>query len=140
MKHPNSPQGRFYNFKPRHEWKLSEDDTRLLEDLPKIVRKHMVVVVDKAFPGWVKVTTTVDESIDNDLYVPIRPTPKNRNTKMQLKIADEAYGYNGLPYRSYLRVDKIYSVPREILVDASLELQTKSYGSLGHFMRERGLG
>ncbi|KAI2602036.1 hypothetical protein GGR54DRAFT_555743 [Hypoxylon sp. NC1633] len=94
---------------------------------------HWVIVVGKVESGWVQVATitdTIDPRVDSDLYIPIHPTPKNRRTNMQLKIAHNSYGNNGLPFLSYLRVDKVYEVPRDILRDEGMELKVRSYNSV----------
>ncbi|KAI1396356.1 hypothetical protein F4819DRAFT_475529 [Hypoxylon fuscum] len=147
MKQPNSPQGRVHKFKPRGEWNLSEElKVKLAAQIPRIVKKHRVIVVDRAMTefgvrrGWVKIATITskkDDNVDSDLYVPILPTPKNRKTKMQLRLAHDPYG-NILTYGSHLRVDRIYTVPRAILEEQPCELLEKSYNGLKHFLKGEG--
>ncbi|KAH8744460.1 hypothetical protein F5883DRAFT_439902 [Diaporthe sp. PMI_573] len=144
MKHQNSPQGKVFRFKHRDLWaEHIKNDVQV----PKIVLAHMVLVVGKfdARPGWVKVATvtkTIDERVHSDFYLPIYPTRKNRDTNMQLKLCDDPLGTTGFSWRSYLRVDLIYAVPRQILEEQlsygrHLELQERSYRGLQQFLNER---
>jgi hypothetical protein len=91
-----------------------------------------------------QITTTLDDSVDEDMYVPIAPSRKNRHTNLQMKLCDDPFGDTGLPYRSFLRVDAVYEVPSEILEEQfsygrHLELQAKSFRSLLHFMNMKGI-
>lgn len=68
---------------------------------------------------YFKVTSTQAADVDT-LLVPIAPSPKNRDTNMQLNIANVGFGWSGrllyrLQFNSYLRVDKVYEVPLNVL-------------------------
>ena len=95
--------------------------------------------------GYVQVTTTIDQCVDNDLYIPICPTPKNRKTNMQLKIRDDPLGTRGFYLRSFVRLDAVHEVPLDILQEQlsygrQLELKAQSYRNLLHFMRQKNIG
>ena len=62
---------------------------------------------------------------------------------MQLKFAHDIYGNLGLPYRSYLRVDRVYEADRGVLLEymgqlGHLRLKQGSYKMLLDFMRRKG--
>ena len=162
MKNQNSPRGKFYFLQHKDLWGT---DAKEHCHISNIILSHMVLVIGRTDigPGWVtvvtvrvhhpnircstiltghyQVTKTVNEHIDNDFYIPIRPTPKNRKTNMQLKLCDDPWGDTGFSWRSLLRVDAVHEVPREILVEQrsygrQLELQEQSYNRLLHFMRQ----
>lgn len=172
MRNSNLKYGKFFKFRNMSEW--DEDDKRDTR-VPKVVRAHMVVALEKcqSRPGFVKVvtvryramellspilsnsnstfskvTSTQPADVDTDLMVPIAPSPKNRDTKMQLNIANVGFDWSGLlQYRlrlnSYLRVDKVYEVPWNTLEPflwcetEHVALKKKSYESLMSFMRDR---
>ncbi|KAL6856747.1 hypothetical protein J3F83DRAFT_751677 [Trichoderma novae-zelandiae] len=145
MRDPKSPKGRVYRFKPSNQWDRA---TRYHCHVPNAVRKHMVVVVGESptIGNWlvVTITTTRSPGIDGNLFVPIAPMPRHPVTKMQLHLADDPYGDRGLPVRSYLRVNRVYQVPEEALVEQrsygrDLELRQGSYDGLIGFMRNREL-
>ncbi|KAL7807952.1 hypothetical protein V8C44DRAFT_336838 [Trichoderma aethiopicum] len=119
MRYHNSPNGKVYRFKPYHEW---DDWTQRHCHVPKIVRNHMVVVVGSSpvNGNWLVVTVQMALLLlqgENDLFVPVAPMRKDPVTHMQLHLAHDPYGSMGLPHRSYLRVERIHSVPPEALVE-----------------------
>lgn len=150
MRHPNQNPGKFFKFRDTSEW---DEDAKRDIRIPKIVRGHMVVALEKSdnrrgFVKIVTVTSTQADNVDTDLLVPIAPSPKNRNTKMQLEIANVGFGWSGrllhrLQLRSYLRVDEVYEVPANVLEPflwsqtEHVALKQKSYNRLMHFMRNR---
>lgn len=163
MIHPHQPQGKFFQFRDVSEW---NEAARSNVDLSKTIRRHKVLVLERSdnYRGFVKivtvgcqpmpilnsgtdfkslqVTSTQDPNIDPDLFVPIEPSPKNRKTDMQLKVANVGRTWK-LPKRSYLRVDKVYEVPRDVLEPylhakvEHVELQLKSHKRLMGFMKAR---
>lgn len=119
--HPKQSYGKFFKFRNISEW---DEDAKRNTRIPKVVRGHMVVAVKKPSirPGYVGVVTvTSTQAADVDtLLVPIAPSPKNRDTNMQLNIANVGFGWSGrllyrLQFNSYLRVDKVYEVPLNVL-------------------------
>ncbi|KAI1391599.1 uncharacterized protein F4822DRAFT_427453 [Hypoxylon trugodes] len=135
--------GRVYCFKKPVDWKQGEKiKNGLLHRLPKIVRMHRVVVVGTVMLDWVKVATitkTIDKNFDHNLYIPIHPMRKNNATNMQLQLARDSFGNNGLTYPSYLKIHELHTVPRGILKEEPWRLKKSSVGSLRSFINRMGL-
>ncbi|KAL6812565.1 hypothetical protein J3E69DRAFT_348912 [Trichoderma sp. SZMC 28015] len=140
MRDHNSYQGKVYRILP-DQW--DEDISATPLQLPKAVREHMVIVVgrSKTQSRWLEVVTTTksfSSNVNKDLYIPIAPSPKNRQTNTQLHFCDDPDGDTGLPVNSYARVDKVYQVPQSVLEEViswhrHLELTQSSYNALRRF-------
>ncbi|KAH0491949.1 hypothetical protein TgHK011_003350 [Trichoderma gracile] len=140
-----SPNDRIYRFRPYQDWDVW---TKVRCHIPNAVRKHMVLVIGESptTDDWlvVTITTTVSPGIDRNLFVPIAPTPRHAITNLQLHLVDDPYGNRGLPRRSYLRVNRVYEVPDQALVEQrshhrDLELQQESFDELIEFMEDQGI-
>ena len=171
MRHPNQSQGKFFKFRNISEWDddakrdvrvpkivrahmvlvLGKSDNR--QGFVKIVTVRFLYHVlellstnsDSNIP---KVTSTQADNVDSDLLVPIAPSPKNRKTDMQLNVANVGFDWSyrlrhRLQKPSYLRVDKVWEVPSDVLEpffwsqSEHVELKQKSYNRLMSFMRRR---
>ncbi|KAL6812924.1 hypothetical protein GGI42DRAFT_313258 [Trichoderma sp. SZMC 28013] len=140
MRDHNSYQGKVYRILP-DQW--DDDISATPLQLPKAVKEHMVIVVgrSKTPPYWLEVVTitkSFSPKVNKDLYIPIAPSPMNRRTHTQLHFCDDPYGDAGLLLESYVRVDKVYQVPKYILKEViswhrHLELTQSSYNALTRF-------
>lgn len=70
--------------------------------------------------------------------------PRHPVTNRQLQLCDNPYGNSGLPQPSYLRVNRIYEIPPEALVEKrsyhrELELRQKPYDELIDFKKSQNI-
>ncbi|KAL7910495.1 hypothetical protein GGI35DRAFT_368281 [Trichoderma velutinum] len=148
MKGHNSYQGKVYRIVlPPDQW--VEDIHVPPPQLPKAIKDHMVIVIgqSKTPPHWLKVVTitkSFSPKVNDNLYIPIAPSPISR-TNIQLHLRDDPYGDAGLPFESYVRVDKVYQAPQYVLKEVMswrrhLELEQSSYNELTEFVRTLGFG
>ncbi|KAM7211903.1 hypothetical protein V8F06_012713 [Rhypophila decipiens] len=141
MRGKGDPRGRVYDIKPKKKWsrdtkdEVNEADVNI-NDLPS--RTIMVVGRSAERRGWCRVACIVhqkESSVRNDLYLPISPTQRNTSKGVQLVLCFGEQFHRP----SWVCLDVIFELPRSVLEDADMELQSKSFGRLQEFIISEGL-
>ncbi|KAK2613317.1 hypothetical protein N8I77_000238 [Diaporthe amygdali] len=146
---PDQKNGKDFRFRDFSEW---NEDERVAVQVPKTVRRHMVIVLESSrnTKGYVKILTIKSSqhqpNIDANFFIPIAPSPKNHSIDKQLKFAGVGVTWGGIvTYRlhklSYVRVDKVFEVPMSVLEpchwkDEHIRLQNTSWRSLVAHMKK----